>query len=118
MLLVEDDEIVRRVTRMILEDLGYRVLAAEDGPLAFGLSRSYGGPIDLLLSDIIMPGGNGIEWARRLRRERPSMNILYMSGYTCETLRREGVPDPGVRFLQKPFAPDTLARKIREILDR
>ena len=117
-LLVEDDEIVRKLTRMILEDFGYRVLAAESGVHASQLNRSFGGEIHLLLSDVMMPGGNGVEWARRLRRDRPAMEVLFISGYTRETLRREGVPDPGVRFLQKPVAPEALARMIRDILDR
>jgi len=117
-LLVEDDEIVRKLTRMILEDFGYRVLAAESGVHASQLNRSFEGEIHLLLSDVMMPGGNGVEWARRLRRDRPAMEVLFISGYTRETLRREGVPDPGVRFLQKPFPPEALARMIRNVLDR
>jgi len=117
-LLVEDDEIVRKLTRMILEDFGYRVLSAESGIHASQLNRSFGGEIHLLLSDIMMPGGNGVEWARRLRRDRPGMEVLFVSGYSREALRREGVPDPGVRFLHKPFPPEVLARMIRDVLDR
>jgi two-component system cell cycle sensor histidine kinase/response regulator CckA len=116
-LLVEDDETVRRVTRMILEDLGYRLLTAESGPHASKLNRSFRGEIHLLLSDIMMPGGNGVEWARRIRRDRPSLSTLFMSAYTPDALRKEGVPDPGPHFLHKPFGPDLLALKIREILD-
>jgi CheY-like chemotaxis protein len=117
-LLVEDDEVVRRLTRMILEDTGYRVLSAEDGSHAARLNRSFQGEIDLLLSDIMLPGGNGVEWAQRLRRDRPGMSALFMSAYSRDALREEGVPDPGSRLLRKPVRPDLLIQTIREILNR
>ena len=118
LLLVEDDEVVRRVTRMILEDLGYRVLSAEDGSRAAGLSHGFEGDIHLMLSDIMMPGGNGVELSERLSRERPSMKTLLMSAYTREALRREGIFMHGAFLLQKPFTPHALALHIRQILDQ
>jgi two-component system cell cycle sensor histidine kinase/response regulator CckA len=116
LLLLEDDETVRRLTRMILEDLGYRVLSAEDGAQAARLSKSFQGEIHLLLSDIVLPEGDGVQWAHRLRRERPALATLFMSGYAAEALRRQGVVVPETRFLKKPVPPKLLASKIREVL--
>jgi len=117
-LLVEDDEVVRRVTRMILEDLGYRVLSAEDGARALGLSKAFEGDIHLMLSDVMMPGENGLELSERLSRERPTMKTLLMSAYKREALRREGIFMHGTYLLEKPFTPHALALHIREILDQ
>jgi two-component system, cell cycle sensor histidine kinase and response regulator CckA len=117
-LLVEDDEVVRRVTRMILEDLGYRVLSAEDGSRAMGLSKAFEGDIHLMLSDVMMPGENGLELSERLSRERPTMKTLLMSAYKREALRREGIFMHGTFLLEKPFTPHALALHIREILDQ
>ena len=117
-LLVEDDEVVRRVTRMILEDLGYRVLSAEDGARAVGLSKAFEGDIHLMLSDVMIPGENGLELSERLSRERPTMKTLLMSAYKREALRREGIFMHGTFLLEKPFTPHALALHIREILDQ
>ena len=117
-LLVEDDEVVRRVTRMVLEDLGYRVLSAEDGPRAAGLSHGFDGDIHMMLSDVMMPGGNGLEWSERLSRGRPSMRTLLMSAYTRDGLHREGIALHGAFLLQKPFSAGALALHIRRILDK
>ena len=117
-LLVEDDEVVRRLTQMILEDTGYRVLSAEDGTQAARLNRSFKGEIDLLLSDVMLPGGNGVEWAQRLKQDRPAMSALFMSAYSRDALRDEGVPDPGSHLLRKPVRPALLIQTIREILNR
>jgi CheY-like chemotaxis protein len=116
-LLIEDDDVTRTLTRMILEDLGYRILSAETGTHAAQLTRSFDGKIDLLLSDIMLPDGNGVEWAQRLKRERPAMGTVFMSGYTREALVKEGIPDPGLPFLRKPFPPAVLAWTLREALD-
>lgn len=116
-LMIEDDEPTRTMTRLILEDLGYRVLAAETGKHASQLNRSFDGRIDLLLSDIMIPDGNGVDWARELRLHRPSMGTVFMSGYSRDDLRKEGVPDPGQHLLKKPFAANTLARALRKALD-
>jgi DNA-binding response OmpR family regulator len=117
-LLVEDDEVVLRVTRMILEDLGYRVLSAEDGTRAAALSKGFEGDIDLVLSDVMLPDGDGVEWSERVSRERPKMRTLLMSAYTREALRREGIFMHGAFLLQKPFTPTTLALHVRDLLDQ
>ena len=82
------------------------------------MNQTFAGEIHLLLSDIVMPDGNGVSWSRRLTQDRPSLSTLFISAHTREGLQRDGIPDPGPDFLQKPFRPDALARKIREILDR
>ena len=117
-LVVEDDELTRNVTGLVLEELGYRILEAQNGTQAMEMNRTFAGQIDLLLSDIVMPDGNGVAWSQRLTKDRPSLNTLFISAHTREGLQRDGIPDPGPDFLQKPFHPDALARKIREILDR
>ena len=116
-LLVEDAAPVRTLARRSLEVRGYRVLDAADGPTALELSARHGGRIDILVTDVVMPGMSGRELAQRLAPERPGMKVLYTSGYTDDTMVRQGVLTAGVAFLQKPFVPDTLARKVREVLD-
>jgi len=116
-LLIEDDDVTRTLTRMILEDLGYRVLSAQNGTHAAQLNRSFDGEIHLLLSDIMIPDGNGVDWARRLREDRPRMSTVFMSGYSRERLMHEGIPDPGLPFLHKPFPAAVLALTLREALD-
>jgi len=116
-LLVEDAAPVRTLARRSLEARGYRVLEAADGPSALQLSDRHGGGIDILVTDVVMPGMSGRELAERLAPERPSMKVLYTSGYTDDAMVRQGVLNAGVAFLQKPFVPDTLARKVREVLD-
>ncbi len=117
-LLVEDDELTRNVTGLVLQELGYRLLEAENGTQAMEMNRTFAGEIHLLLSDIVMPDGNGIAWSRLLTKDRPTLNTLFISAHSREALARDGIPDPGADFLQKPFHSDALARKIREILDR
>ncbi len=117
-LLVEDDELMRNVTGLILEDLGYHLLEAQNGTRASELNRTYQGQIHLLVSDIFMPDGNGVTWSHLLTLERPTMSTLFVSAYSREALGKDGIPDPGPDFLQKPFLAEALARKIREILDR
>jgi CheY-like chemotaxis protein len=117
-LLVEDDEVARRAMCIILENLGYRVLSAEDGARAAGLSQGFEGDIHLMLSDVMMPGDNGLELSERLSRERPSMKTMLMSAYTREALRREGIFMHGSFLLQKPFTPHALALHVRQILDQ
>ncbi len=117
-LLAEDDPSVREVTVAILAHKGYRVLRAPDGQTALELARSHGGEIPLLVTDIIMPGMTGRELAEALARERPGVRTLYISGYTDDAVVRHGVLEFGTPYLQKPFTPDDLARKVREVLDR
>ena len=116
-LLVEDAAPVRTLARRSLEARDYRVLDAADGPSAIELSRGHGGVIDVLVTDVVMPGMSGRELAERLAPTRPEMKVLYTSGYTDDAMVRQGVLSAGVAFLQKPFVPDTLARKVRDVLD-
>lgn len=115
-LLVEDEEAVRSLASRILRRHGYTVIEASDAPGALGAVSGHAGTIDLLLTDVIMPGASGPELAERLRRDRPELRVLYMSGYMADEVGRAGViEDSG--FLQKPFTPNTLASKVRETLD-
>ncbi|HEU5261858.1 MAG TPA: PAS domain S-box protein [Gemmatimonadales bacterium] len=116
-LLVEDAAPVRALARKGLEAYGYRVLDAPDGPTALDLAARHAGGIDVLVTDVVMPGMSGRELAERLAPHRPEMKVLYTSGYTDDAMVRQGVLRSGVAFLQKPFVPETLARKVREVLD-
>ncbi|HKZ05591.1 MAG TPA: ATP-binding protein [Methylomirabilota bacterium] len=116
-LLVEDAPRVRAVVREILEMNGYRVLEAHDGQGAIELSRQHGGPIHLMVTDVVMPQMSGRELAQHLGRSRPDMRVLFMSGYTDNAIVRHGVLEAGTAFLSKPFTPDALAAKVREVLD-
>jgi PAS domain S-box-containing protein len=115
-LLVEDATAVRSVIRQVLERLGYTVLDAADGQVALEVAARHHGPIDLVVTDIVMPALGGRELAERLRQVRPDIRILYTSGYTDDAIVRSGVLDAAVVFLQKPFTPETLASKVREAL--
>jgi CheY-like chemotaxis protein len=117
LLLVEDEEGVRRLTREVLEEHGYTVLEASDWQSALGLAGSHGGPLHLLLTDVVMPEMGGPEVASRLSALRPGIKVLYMSGYTNYAVFHRGLLDAGVAFLQKPFSPNELARRVRELLD-
>jgi two-component system, cell cycle sensor histidine kinase and response regulator CckA len=97
---------------------GYKVLAVADPLEALELARSHPGEIHLLLTDVVMPGLSGPALMSRLASRRPEMRVMYMSGYTEDTIVQHGLPNPGMVFLQKPFTPETLARKVRETLDR
>ncbi len=115
--IVEDQPEVRRLARKSLETRGYTVLEAGSGDEALRLSERYVGPIHLLVTDVIMPGLSGREVALLLTTTRPEMRVLYVSGYPDESIVHHGVLDPGLAFLQKPFTPNTLARKVRQVLD-
>jgi PAS domain S-box-containing protein len=116
-LAVEDEDAVRRIVRIALESTGYRVLEARSGPEALVAAARHGGKIDLVLTDVVMPEMSGRELAERIRKEKPGIRILYMSGYTDDAIMRHGIVESGVAFLQKPFSPLVLARKVREVLD-
>jgi len=116
-LLVEDAAPVRTLARRSLEARGYTVLDAADGPSAIELSARHAGAIAVLVTDVVMPGMSGRELAERLAPTRPEMKVLYTSGYTDDAMVRQGVLNAGVAFLQKPFVPDSLARKVRDVLD-
>jgi DNA-binding response OmpR family regulator len=117
-LVAEDDPSVRAVVSDSLAQKGYRVLRAPDGQTALDVARAQPGEIHLLLTDLIMPGMTGRELADQLTAERPGLRVLYMSGYTDDTVVRHGVLEQGMPYLQKPFAPRALATKVREVLDR
>ena len=116
-LLVEDEEAVRGLTRRCLESSGYTVLQASSAEEALPIAARHAGRLDLLLTDVIMPGASGPELARRLLELRPGTRVLYVSGYTDASMASQGALDNGAFFLQKPFTPETLARKVREVLD-
>ena len=116
-LLVEDEDVVRGLAVKILEAAGYKVLEARRGEEAIKLCSETSKPIDLLLTDVVMPEISGKEVADRLNELRPDLKVLYMSGYTDEAIVHHGVLDSSVQFIQKPFTPAALARKVREVLD-
>jgi CheY-like chemotaxis protein len=117
-LLVEDESAVRDLTRRCLEASGYRVLQAGSAEEALDAVSRHAGSLDLLLTDVIMPGASGPELSRRLLSDRPELRILYVSGYTDETIASQRLLADGASFLQKPFTPEALARKVRDVLDR
>lgn len=116
-LLVEDEEMVRNMTREILQESGYQVLEAQHGHEALAVAERYDGPIHLMLSDVVMPQMSGRELAEQLSPLRREMKVLYMSGYTDDAIVHHGVLDEGMAFIEKPFTPDSLTRKLREVLD-
>ena len=117
-LIAEDDAAVREVVAKALAHRGYTVLRASDGRAALELARTHAGGVDLLLTDIVMPGITGRELAQTLAVEHPRLRVLYMSGYTDDAVVRRGVLEEGMPFLQKPFTSDALALRVREVLDR
>jgi len=116
-LLAEDASAVRAVVRQTLERHGYTVLEAPNGKAALDLAAKQADRIDLLLTDVVMPEMSGRRLAERFTALRPGVKVLYMSGYTDDAVLRHGVLGPGVAYLQKPFSPDVLAGKVREVLD-
>jgi CheY-like chemotaxis protein len=116
-LLVEDDSLVRSLVMEVLESRGYRVLEAESGHEAIELCKKYDGSIDMLLTDVIMPGMSGRELRQNLAGLCPDIKVLFMSGYTDDAIVRHRIHESDMPFLQKPFSPDALAQKVREILD-
>ena len=116
-LLVEDDPLVRRLAARVLEGHGYTVLQAENGLLALEVVAAHIGEVTLLLSDVIMPLMNGRALAERLLEARPTLKVLYVSGYTDNVFVDHGDLDQRAAFLQKPYTPSSLARKVREVLD-
>ncbi len=117
-LLVEDEESLRKLAREYLEAQGYLVIEAGHGEEALQVSAEYLGPIHLMVTDVVMPRMSGPELADRLGPARPKMKVLYVSGYTDSVMVHQGVLKPGIAFLQKPFSPNELKRKVREVLER
>jgi CheY-like chemotaxis protein len=116
-LIVEDEAAVRRMAARALAGQGYTILEAENGAEALELLARTTGPVDLVLTDVVMPRLNGRELGERLAAERPELPVLFMSGYTDDDIVRRGMLYPDSPFLQKPFMPADLSRKVREVLD-
>lgn len=116
-LIVEDEEMVRTLTRQILEDCGYHVLEACNGIHALEICEQSDCKIDLLITDVVMPEMSGRELAEKLEKSYPTMSILFTSGYTDDTVVIHGILETGMNFIQKPFTFDTLAQKVRKVLD-
>ena len=115
-LLVEDEPAVRQTSKDALIELGYSVLEADGGEAALRLIRDHP-QIDLMFTDVVMPGMNGAELARRAQAARPDLKVLFTTGYTRNAVVHNGVLDPGVQLIGKPYTLEELAAKLREILD-
>jgi len=118
LLLVEDEDIVRALSREILEQYGYTVICAADGEEGLRVCKEFAGGIDLMITDVVMPRMSGRELAEQAAILRPETRVLYMSGFTDDAIVRHGLLDDDFAFIQKPFSPDALALKAREMLDQ
>ncbi len=116
-LVVEDQKQVREMTTLMLREKGYNVIVAEDGRKALSIASAFSGEIDLLISDVIMPGLNGKELYTELQKFRPALKVLFISGYPGEIISIHGILQEGYNFLQKPVSVDLLSKKIREIIE-
>ncbi|HEX9691702.1 MAG TPA: PAS domain S-box protein [Gemmatimonadales bacterium] len=116
-LLAEDDDSVRAPTATILRRQGYTVLEAANGREAMALVETHQGPIDLILTDVVMPELGGVSMVEQLRPLRPEVKVLYISGYTDDAIARQGLLRPGAHYLEKPFTPVALLRRVRQVLD-
>jgi CheY-like chemotaxis protein len=116
-LLAEDNAGLRRLATRLLAPAGYTVLGAASGEEALRLLKRHEKPVHLLLSDVVMPGMSGRDLAEQLAQTRPEMKVIYMSGYTSDTILRHGVLEAQMPFLNKPFTAAALLRKVREVLD-
>jgi CheY-like chemotaxis protein len=117
-LLVEDETVVRALTRENLHVCGYKVLEAINGEGALKVSREYKETIHLLLTDVVMPRMSGRQLAERITKERRGIPVLYISGFTDDSIVHHGVLEPGTQFLEKPFTLNAMARKVRQVLDQ
>ena len=116
-LLAEDDDQLRKLVGGLLARIGYQVLPAANAEEALAQAGQYPGHIHLLLSDVVMPGAGGHQLARRLAEARPATRTLFMSGYTEAAIIDHGMLERGLHYLQKPFTPAVLARRVRDVLD-
>ena len=116
-LVIDDEPDIRQAVGLLLTRAGFDVLEARNGDEARALSGQHPGPIHLLVTDVVMPKVSGRQLADALAARFPDLKVLYLSGYTDDAIVRHGVLEEGKKFLQKPFTPIALARKVREILD-
>ncbi len=116
-LIVEDEDSIRFVARRVLERSGYQVLDADSGQRALELLASYSGPLDLVLSDLVMPGMTGIELSQELRKTRPKLKVLFTSGYSVEVVSNRFQPDGEWNFISKPYGVRELVEEVRRVLD-
>jgi CheY-like chemotaxis protein len=116
-LLVEDEASLREMLRELLEANGYSVLVAQDGAVALQLAAAHAAPIQIMVTDVIMPGVTGPKIVDLVAQTRPGVKVLYISGYSDEAVTRHGLIGPGRAFLSKPFSPEVFLRKVRESLD-
>ncbi len=117
-LVVEDEDIVRHVVRNILSKKGYRVLQASNGQEAIDLARRHEGPIDMIVTDVVMPGLNGRQVVEVVKAEHPRLAVLFMSGYTEDIINHRGILEPGISFIEKSSVNNSLAHKVRDLLDQ
>ena len=117
MLLVEDDEAVRRLAGEALRRAGYRVAEASAGEAALEIVRNAARPIDLLITDVVLPGIHGGDLWREAELLRPELRVLFISGYPADVAANRGLLDPAVEFLAKPFKPAALVERVRAVLD-
>jgi DNA-binding NtrC family response regulator len=114
---VEDAEPLRKLAAAFLAAGGFRVLSAENGEHAMEVAANHSGTLDLLLTDVVMPGMNGRTLAEQLSRRQPGLTVIYMSGYTDAFIAGHGVLEAGIHLIHKPFTEDALVRKVREVID-
>jgi CheY-like chemotaxis protein len=115
-LFVEDDDMVRNMVTAVLDQYGYQVIEAENAAAAMNICEGRE-RIDLMITDVVMPGTSGPELVRQIGTMHPDMKVLYISGYTDDAIVHHGVLDENIPFLQKPFTPQTLAQKVRDLLE-
>jgi CheY-like chemotaxis protein len=116
-LLVEDEEGVRELMTEVLSGLGYQVVSALRAEDALRVAAGHSGPLDLVISDVVLPGLGGPAFVEQLRAVRPGLPALFISGYTGDAMLQRGIVEEGAAVLAKPFAPEALGRRVREVLD-
>jgi two-component system cell cycle sensor histidine kinase/response regulator CckA len=114
---VEDELVIRSLVRNVLVSSGYSVIEAEDGERALEIFKTRAAEIDMVITDVVLPGAGGRDIVEGMSAARPGLPALFMSGYTREVIDSHGALSPGLAFLQKPFSPDLLLSKVRELLD-
>jgi PAS domain S-box-containing protein len=116
-LIVEDDDALRNITKKMLQKYGYKILEAKNGEKALNIGETHEGPIHLLLTDMVMPGMSGSELSEKMQSIRPETRVIYMSGYTDNAIVRHGILRRDINFIEKPFSPESLGKKVRQVLD-